>query len=77
MRRLFEIDAADQSGMVVVGETNDGYRVSLTLMDANQNTIRVFLDQESFKELFDLRYKIDFAEKEKSIPVPLRLTHSG
>jgi hypothetical protein len=63
LRRLFEIDCADNSGMITLGETNDGDRVSLTLVDNQRQITTVILDEESFKSLTDLRYKLDFPLK--------------
>ncbi len=75
LRRCFEIDCADNSGMITISETHDGDRVSLTLVDDQQQTIRVILDEESFKSLSDLRYKLDFPLK--PVQTHLRLTQLG
>lgn len=75
MRRFFEIDGADNTGLITVGETSDANRVALTLVDDQQNTVCVLLDEEAWINLADLRYKLDWPHKVNH--APLRLTHSA
>jgi hypothetical protein len=75
MRRLFEIDAADNTGMITIGETAESDRISITLIDEQQKSTRVILDEEAFKALSDLRYKLDFPVR--PVQPPLRLSHTA
>lgn len=74
MRKLYELDGADDTGILVVGETLEGDdRISLTLTDRQNNSIRVFLDEQSFKELCDLRYTFRYRIDVPAKPLPFRI----
>ncbi len=75
LRRLFELDCSRSSGLITIGETNDGDIVTMKVVDDQNNTSMVYLDREAFCALTDLRYKVDFPIK--SMLEPLRITQAA
>jgi hypothetical protein len=75
LRRLFELDCADSSGLITIGETTQGDVVSMRVEDEQKNVSLVYLDRDAFLALADLRYKVDFPLK--TMLEPLRITQAA